>query len=145
MSNQLLEKACGCVPWRRNKNGNFEVLMIHRVEGFWEFPKGKQDEGESDLETAKRELKEETNLEGVLDSENAFEEHYTIERDGEIREKLVRFFLCHVTQSENIILEPSEVRECAWLNLDEIEERATFPQMKKIAHQARLLLSDYKD
>lgn len=45
-------------------NANNEILLIHR-RGFWDLPKGKEEEGETIEETAVREVEEETGLNNV--------------------------------------------------------------------------------
>lgn len=52
--------AAGVIPVRVTENG-YEFLML-RTNNFWEFPKGKQEDGEDLLDTALRETSEETNL-----------------------------------------------------------------------------------
>ena len=57
------EYSCGAVIFRRT-NGFVEfLLLLRRESGNWGFAKGKKAEVESDMETAKREVFEETGLE----------------------------------------------------------------------------------
>lgn len=52
------EKSCGCVVFNDEK----QVLVIKSVLGHYELPKGHMEDGESEEETAIREVKEETNI-----------------------------------------------------------------------------------
>ena len=53
--------AAGGLIYRENlEDKSLEVLIIHRPDRDWSFPKGKQDSGETLLETAIRETQEET-------------------------------------------------------------------------------------
>jgi 8-oxo-dGTP pyrophosphatase MutT (NUDIX family) len=63
----LLRKSCGVVPYRMSPQG-LQLLLVRQSNGCWSFPKGHMDRGESEQETALRELKEETGLEAVLHS-----------------------------------------------------------------------------
>ena len=51
------EKSCGAVVEKDGK-----VLMVHQDNGVFAFPKGHVEPGESEVETAVREIKEETGL-----------------------------------------------------------------------------------
>jgi 8-oxo-dGTP diphosphatase len=54
------------VLWRRDPSGEIEVAVVHRPRyDDWTLPKGKRDGGETDLETALREVKEETGLDAA--------------------------------------------------------------------------------
>ena len=58
----LHEKSCGAIVYRRF-HGNIEILLIKHINsGHWSFPKGHVEGDETELETARREIKEETGL-----------------------------------------------------------------------------------
>jgi 8-oxo-dGTP pyrophosphatase MutT (NUDIX family) len=55
--------AAGGVVWRRNGDGEVEVLLVHRPKyDDWSLPKGKLDPGETWEQAAIREVEEETGL-----------------------------------------------------------------------------------
>ena len=57
------EKSCGALVYRVTPNGQKELLFIkHRHGTHWSFPKGHMEEGETEVQTALREVKEETGL-----------------------------------------------------------------------------------
>jgi 8-oxo-(d)GTP phosphatase len=59
-------RAAGCAVWR-SRDGVLETAMVHRPKyDDWSLPKGKPDPGEHLLQTAHREVLEETGLDVVL-------------------------------------------------------------------------------
>ena len=50
------EKSCGAIIYNKNK----EVLIVKHNAGHWDFPKGHVEENETEIQTAIREVKEET-------------------------------------------------------------------------------------
>ena len=54
------EKSCGAVIYK--DDGKIRWLLIRQNQGHWCFPKGHVENGESEHETASREVKEETGL-----------------------------------------------------------------------------------
>ncbi len=56
------EKSCGAVVFTRQQ-GKIEYLLIRNLSGMYGFPKGHMEPGETELETARREIFEETGLE----------------------------------------------------------------------------------
>ena len=55
------EKSCGALVFRRASQG-LEVLLLKHRAGHWDFPKGHVEAGESEQETALREVLEESGL-----------------------------------------------------------------------------------
>lgn len=61
------EKSCGVLPYRI-KDGKREFLLVYETYSkCWSLPKGHIEAGETDIEAALRELKEETNTTAKLD------------------------------------------------------------------------------
>ncbi len=116
------------------------LLILHR-KGHWGFPKGHKDPGESDLETAKRELQEETGLTHyVMMAEVEFTEHYRFIRpDGIPVRKEVLYFVALVEADENgdpptVQVQPEEIADFRWCTFDQAIKLLRF---KEINHLIR--------
>ncbi|MBE6943226.1 MAG: NUDIX domain-containing protein [Ruminococcaceae bacterium] len=57
----LLQKSCGVIPYRWNGSKK-EYLILLQTNNCWSFPKGHMEAGETETQTALRELFEETGL-----------------------------------------------------------------------------------
>jgi len=136
-----MELAYGVVPLQL-RDGKWYTFIVHRTKsgGFWEFPKGHMDEGETQLEAAQRELKEETGLEFVyvLHKEPLIET-YQYQLDGDTHHKQVYYYLGMV-QGE-VKLQPSEVNDGKWVSLDEAESHVTYETSQSICRQVAAALS----
>ena len=103
----IYEKSCGIIPFRRiGKNVEFLLLhsaMVRNPQAVWEFPKGSVEAGESEHETALRELREETHLTDVKLLEGfRGQVDYQYRRHGKPVSKVVLFFLGEVLQWSSI-------------------------------------------
>ena len=128
----------GCIPFRHTLQGEVEVLMVlnnAEEEGHWEFPKGKQENGEDLKETALRELKEETGLTGVLLDEGPIVFEFECEMFGHHYHKTVTYYYCRVPNNAEVYTQEDELMAHVWLRPDELEERATYSKMKEVARK----------
>ena len=117
------ERSCGAVIFDGDK-----VLVIQQVKGHWGFPKGHVEDGETEVETAIREIKEETNLDVQIDETHRYVEHYSPE---EGIEKDVVFFVAKKIGGE-IIVQEEEVKCTEWLLPKDAMEKLTFESSKNI-------------
>ncbi len=106
-----------------------ELLIIHRDRyDDWTLPKGKRDEGETDLECAKREVFEETGFTGVVGEELPSSE-YSVRpkksKKGDKRvPKIVRWWLMEMTGGT---FEPNEeVDSIQWVSPSKAGELLTY-------------------
>lgn len=99
----------------------------------WGFPKGRRNINESDMKTAFREFSEETGIPTeslMLLSHTPFDE--TFRGSNGVRYKHV-YYLARVDDVCKMTLCPSELRDCAWLDLDRtLSKFAASPERKRM-------------
>ena len=107
------EKSCGAVIFRKH-HGNTELLLIkHTNGGHWSFPKGHVEPGETEAQTALREVREETGLEVQIDTSFREVVSYSPRKDTI---KNVVYFLAWVKYKE-IRPQPEEVSQVKWVEI----------------------------
>jgi len=126
-------RAAGGVVVRGGADGP-EVAVVHRPKyDDWSLPKGKRDPGETDEQTAVREVDEETGLRCALGPE-LLPTRY-VDRRG--RPKVVRYWKMNVVGSRPF--EPNdEIDQLAWLPLDEAVRRLSYPYDAAVLANVRL-------
>ena len=116
------EKSCGAIVFRKY-HGNTELLLIkHAVGGHWSFPKGHVEPGETEAQTALREVREETGLEVQIDTSFREVVSYSPRKDTI---KNVVYFLAWV-KSKEIRPQPEEVLELRWEPQDQALALVTY-------------------
>lgn len=113
----LLRKSCGVVPFRW-RNGEKEYLILLQSNHFWSFPKGHMEPGETEEQTALRELREETGLHAALVPGIRAVSEYDMQHIG--RRKQVVLFLGEV--EGRMILQESEALDYKWVKASLLKE-----------------------
>lgn len=117
-------------------DGEPKFLLIHMYGSaggtHWTFPKGRPDKGETPVETALRETKEEVGVTPYKLIDNpSFSHEYTFTfKDDEI-EKSVEYFIGFVKE-DKVMLQPEEVKEAKWCSAHEAMERITYESNKVV-------------
>lgn len=129
------ESSFGVIPLKMQEGEWYVLLINHTKGGFWAFPKGHAEEGETPEQTAKRELYEETGLHVIRHlTERTFHEDYSFYRGKNLIHKKVVFFLSEV--EGEVVLQPQEVYAYKWVKLTDAEHFITFSESKSICRQA---------
>lgn len=129
----LHEKSCGAIVYRRF-HGNIEILLIKHVNsGHWSFPKGHVEGDETELETARREIKEETGLDVILDQTFRETVSYSPKRDTQ---KVVVYFLA-LARNYDYVPQEEEIAEIRWVDIIRATHMLTYENDKTIVNKAR--------
>jgi len=128
------EKACGAIIIH-----NDQALLIYQNNGFWGFPKGHVEPGESEETTAHREIKEETGLDITLDPATRYSFSYDI-RDLGIHKQVVLFLATLTHPNQTLTKQDSEINQIRWVPLDQVESTLTFPEWRKAWRKMYTLL-----
>ncbi len=111
------EHSAGAVIYRI-EDDQLKFLILKYGLGHWDFPKGNVEKGESEIETVKREIEEET---GIKDIEiiDGFKESvsYYYRMHGKLIYKTVNYYLAK-TQQKDVRLS-YEHEDYAWVTLYE--------------------------
>lgn len=108
----LFRKSCGVIPFKQNGEDR-EYLILLQNNNCWSFPKGHMEAGESEEETALRELLEETGLHARLIAGKKAISEYDI---PPFTRKQVVLFLGEV--EGKVIPQEAEVRNYKWVKAE---------------------------
>ena len=118
------EKSCGCIIIKNNK----VLLVYEKNRNFWGFPKGHMEEGESEIQTALREVKEEVGLDVKIDVNKKYTLNYII--NNEIDKTSIFYIATPI--NENIVMQENEIENIKWCNFDEALNTLTFDNWKEL-------------
>lgn len=135
------EKSAGAVVFRKENEPKY--LLLHYEAGHWDFPKGNIEKGETDIETVKREIQEET---GIKDAEilRGFKEkiQYYFKFNGELISKTVVFYLAKADAGE--IKLSFEHIGFIWRPYEKAIDKLTYKNAKEILKKANKFLETHK-
>ena len=112
------EKSCGALVVRRDEDHYYILMIRHKAGGNRSFPKGHVEEGETEYETALREVMEETSSRIAIVSDFRATVSYR-PSPGVMKE--VVYFLAFTT-SADIKAREGEIAEVEWVPLEHAEE-----------------------
>ena len=132
------EKSCGAIVFRKY-HGNTELLLIkHVVGGHWSFPKGHMEAGETERETALREIKEETGIDVDLVTDFREVVSYSPKRDT------MKDVIYFIGKAKNFIYTPQEeeIAQIKWVELNLAHSFLTYDNDKQLVNKAKPVIKD---
>ncbi len=135
----LHEKSCGAIVYRKS-HGNTQILLIKHVNsGHWSFPKGHIEEGETETETARREIMEETAIDVIIDPTFRETVTYCPKKDTL---KVVVYFLA---RAKNVNFKPqkSEIAEIKWVDICYAVKILSYENDRAIVAKARSAIKEF--
>ena len=131
------EKSCGAIVYRKH-HGITEILLVrHLKSGHWSFPKGHMEAGETEEDTARREIKEETGLDVLLDTGFRETVNYSPKKNTK---KTVVYFVGMVASHE-LIPQQDEISELRWLEIEQAGNVLTYDNDKLLANKAKSFIA----
>ncbi|MGI6769110.1 MAG: GIY-YIG nuclease family protein [Bacilli bacterium] len=129
--NLTREKSAGAVVYYK-ENNNFVFLIEKMKLGHYSLPKGHMEKGETEAETALREIKEETNLNVKVDT--GFRKVISYFPYQGVRKEVV-FFVAEA-KDKSFIKQEEEIAELFWLCFEEALNLLTFKSDQEVLEEA---------
>ena len=133
------EKSCGAVVYNPKKHS---FLIIKMLNGNWGFPKGHTEDQETDIQTAIREVMEETgiNIE-ILDG---FKKSIKYIPFPEVLKKVI--FFIGITEEEKVTIDRDEIEDYMWCSYEEALKMITYkPQRDVMESSLQFIKNHYGD
>lgn len=113
----LLRKSCGVLPYRMINDQREYLLVFEEFSRCWSLPKGHMEAGETEVQTAQRELLEETGLTARLDTTVSAVMEYPI---SPVSRKQVVIFPGEVAGEPTP--RPGEIGGFRWVTAEELKD-----------------------
>jgi len=140
----IREKSAGIIVFRRNPQEGVQYLVLYHRGSYWNFPKGKMEQGESEMETALRETAEEAGLSGLklIDGFRQQTEFFFKEKRGNAVELIKKDFILYLAEAP-MGAEPKLSHEhngYGWFDFKTAGKFLKFKRTKEILAEAESLI-----
>lgn len=129
------ETSCGCVIF--DKKTHSKVLIVYeKNRNFWGFPKGHIEDGETETQTALREVKEEVGIDvKILDENYRYVTNYIIE-DKQIDKTSIFYIAETLDENYDTVNQEAEIEESKWVSIEDALKLLTFDNSKDVLKKA---------
>ena len=135
------EKSCGAIVFYLKKEKEQILLIKHANSGHWSFPKGHVEANETEVETAVREIKEETGVDAIIDTR--FREVVTYSPKKDVIKDVVYFF--GISESYETCNQEEEVSDIKWMDMDKVLKSVSYKNDKELVKKAINFYKYHKD
>ncbi|NUM25086.1 MAG: NUDIX domain-containing protein [Candidatus Buchananbacteria bacterium] len=142
------EKTIGFIIFRR-QGKSVRYLLLHHGGDYWNFPKGRQEAGEDEVTSARRELEEETGITAINIIPD-FRDEYDYDFDTEIRsgvkERIYKKAIFFMAQAETDEVKISDEHiDHGWFDYDTALKRLFFQNGQNLLKRAHKFLLNKQD
>ena len=130
------EKSCGAIVINKNN----KILLVHHNAGHWDFQKENIENGETEEQTAIREVKEETNIDIIINNKYRYTTSYSPKEN--VMKEVVYFLAQNIDEDKKPQLE--EVSEVKWFTLEEAMNTITYENSKEILNKLKKDIEEEK-
>ena len=130
------EKSCGAIVINKNN----KILLVHHNAGHWDFPKGHIENRETEEQTAIREVKEETNIDIIINNKYRYTTSYSPKEN--VMKEVVYFLAQNIDEDKKPQLE--EVSEVKWFTFEEAMNTITYENSKEILNKLKKDIEEEK-
>lgn len=126
------EKSCGALIFHEDGEQSLLLLIKHRNGGHWSFPKGHVEAGETEVETALREISEETGLQVNLTTD--FRESVFYSPTSGVTKEVI-YFLAR-SDTTTLVLQEEEVGQGIWVDVPRALTLVTYDNDRQLIQKA---------
>lgn len=135
------DKSVGVILFYRFPR-SLKFLILKHKKGHWSFAKGHRNKGETLIQTAKRELKEEAGISGVrfLSKKVLIRETYFFKnKNKEKVKKSVEYFIA-CSDKKNVKVDKKEITNYKWCSVKVSQKVITFRQSRNTLKKANSIV-----
>lgn len=122
---KVVAKSYGIIPIFKNESGFYVLLVKNSKGGHWGLPKGTPEKNEKPIDTAKRELFEETGVKDIqIKMKPTLEERYDFEQNGTAYSKTNTYYFGFVNEMRESS-QLDEIDELKWVKINEAQNTLT--------------------
>ena len=130
------EKSCGAVVYNSERQ---LFLIIKMLNGNWGFPKGHTENQETDIQTAIREVTEETGIKiEILDG---FKKSIKYIPFPEVLKEVI--FFIGITKEEKVVIDKGEIEDYMWCSYEEALKMITYKPQRDIMESSLQFIKNY--
>ncbi len=136
------EKSCGAVVYKYQNNQLLFLLIKSKKGHHFSFPKGHVESDETEVETALREIKEETNLDVLVDT--GYRNVITYSPMENVLKDVIYFVATPISEAK-VIVQEAEVSSAKWLYYSQALKQVTHDNEKQVLIKAYEYLKNKKE
>ena len=135
------EKSCGAIVFTQENGVRQYVIIRETYEGACGFPKGHMEAGETERETARREVKEETGLDVVLYDDFRLIDEHSLIREGRPDDIKTNVYFLAEYRDQVLRAQETEVIEVLLMDYTNAMESIQYEGSKRLLSEAEEYLN----